>query len=210
MITIYGRANSVNVQAVMWCVGELGLDHERLDYGGPFGKTDTDAYRAIHPMGLVPALQDGDAIVWETPTILRYLMRVHGGHPAEPGAAATIESWADWSRSHLYPHVISVIFWQLIRTPASERDHGAIKRSTATADAALGVLVSRMTGPFIGGDKLNLADFAIGTLLHRYLVLDFDRNTPQAIADYYARLTERPAYREHVMHDPNLLKVEGA
>lgn len=37
MIKIWGRANSINVQKVMWTVGELGLDFERIDAGGAFG-----------------------------------------------------------------------------------------------------------------------------------------------------------------------------
>ena len=34
MLKIWGRVNSINVQKVMWCVGELGLAHERVDAGG--------------------------------------------------------------------------------------------------------------------------------------------------------------------------------
>ena len=41
MITVYGRNTSVNVQTVMWCIAELGLDHERIDYGAAVGKTET-------------------------------------------------------------------------------------------------------------------------------------------------------------------------
>ncbi len=34
MLKIWGRNNSINVQKAMWCVGELGLEHERIDTGG--------------------------------------------------------------------------------------------------------------------------------------------------------------------------------
>ncbi|MFH4824270.1 hypothetical protein ABCG99_08730, partial [Klebsiella pneumoniae] len=33
MLTIWGRKTSSNVQALMWCVGELGLDYLRFDVG---------------------------------------------------------------------------------------------------------------------------------------------------------------------------------
>ena len=39
MLKVWGRASSSNVQKVMWAVTEMGLPHERLDIGGPFGKT---------------------------------------------------------------------------------------------------------------------------------------------------------------------------
>ena len=35
---IWGRTTSSNVQKVMWAIGEMGLAHERIDIGGPFGK----------------------------------------------------------------------------------------------------------------------------------------------------------------------------
>ena len=41
MLTIWGRINSVNVQKVLWCCEELGLDYQRIDAGGPFGIVDT-------------------------------------------------------------------------------------------------------------------------------------------------------------------------
>ncbi len=48
MITIWGRKNSSNVQAAMWAVGELGLEHERLDWGGKFGGNDEPDYRGMY------------------------------------------------------------------------------------------------------------------------------------------------------------------
>ena len=66
MLTIYGRATSSNVQAVMWGAAELGLSPERLDYGHVHGGTDTPEFRAMSPHGLVPVLKDSDLVVWET------------------------------------------------------------------------------------------------------------------------------------------------
>ena len=38
MIKIWGRNTSSNVQKAMWAVGELNLEHQRIDVGGAFGK----------------------------------------------------------------------------------------------------------------------------------------------------------------------------
>jgi glutathione S-transferase len=35
MLHVWGRKTSSNVQALMWCIGELGLDHERYDIARP-------------------------------------------------------------------------------------------------------------------------------------------------------------------------------
>ena len=47
MIRIWGRNTSVNVQKVMWALGELGVPHERIDVGGSFGKNNEPAYLAM-------------------------------------------------------------------------------------------------------------------------------------------------------------------
>jgi glutathione S-transferase len=70
---VWGRKTSSNVMKALWGLGELGLEFERIDVGGSFGKTDTAAYRGMNPTGLVPTLQEGDFTLWESNVILRYL-----------------------------------------------------------------------------------------------------------------------------------------
>jgi glutathione S-transferase len=52
----------LNVQKVMWLIGELGLAHELIDAGGPFGGLDTSAFLAMNPHGRIAVIQDGDSI----------------------------------------------------------------------------------------------------------------------------------------------------
>lgn len=61
MLTIWGRKSSSNVQALMWCIGELGLPYERHDIGHRYGGNDTPRYLAMNPNGLVPVLSDDGA-----------------------------------------------------------------------------------------------------------------------------------------------------
>ena len=84
MLTVYGRATSSNVQLVMWALAELGLAHERLDFGHVYGGTDTPEFRAMNPNGLVTVLRDGATVIWESMAILRYL----GARFGAAGAAA--------------------------------------------------------------------------------------------------------------------------
>jgi glutathione S-transferase len=60
MLKIWGRANSINVQKVLWCCGQLGLQYDRIDAGNKFGVTKTPEYRLLNPNGLVPTIEDGD------------------------------------------------------------------------------------------------------------------------------------------------------
>ncbi|MBS9718860.1 glutathione S-transferase N-terminal domain-containing protein [Pseudohalocynthiibacter aestuariivivens] len=74
MLTVWGRRTSSNVQALMWCIGELGLTSERHDAGHKYGGTDTDDFFDLNPNRTIPVLQDGtNPPLWETGCILRYL-----------------------------------------------------------------------------------------------------------------------------------------
>src|ERR671931_1236564 len=97
MIKIWGRKNSINVQKVMWAVGELRLPHERIDIGGPFGKNKEPAYLAMNPNGLVPTLEEDDGfLLWESNSIIRYLAAKHGAgtlEPKDPKGHARASQW---------------------------------------------------------------------------------------------------------------------
>src|ERR1700744_5038492 len=63
MMQIWGRLNSVNVQKVLWCCAELGLDYERIDAGLQFGRTNEPDYLTMNPNGRIPTLVDGDFVL---------------------------------------------------------------------------------------------------------------------------------------------------
>src|ERR1044071_5715533 len=78
VIKVRGRKTSANVQKVMWAIGEIGLPHERIDIGGPFGKNREPAYLAMNPNGLVPTLEEEDGfLLWESNSVARYLAAKH-------------------------------------------------------------------------------------------------------------------------------------
>ena len=62
-LTLWGRANSVNVQKVLWCMAELDLAFERIDAGMQFGRNTEADYLAMNPNGRIPTLVDGDLVL---------------------------------------------------------------------------------------------------------------------------------------------------
>jgi len=215
MLTIYGRATSSNVQLVMWAVGELGLTHERLDYGHVHGGTDTPEYRAMNPRGRVPVLKDGDLVVWESCAILRYLAAAYGGGgafwPTDPKDRAKVDMWAEWGKNELAQAFSVPIFWPRVRTAAKDRDEAALGRAIANFEVHLDMLETQLEGRgFVTGDDLTTADIVIGHLLFRWFTIDISRQSRSNIERYYASLTARPAYREHVMVSYEILRAEGA
>lgn len=78
MLKIWGRLTSVNVQKVVWCADELGLDYKRVDAGGTHGLVNTPEYRALNPNGLIPVIEDDGFVLWESNAIVRYLAAKYG------------------------------------------------------------------------------------------------------------------------------------
>ena len=215
MLTIFGRATSSNVQLVMWTVGELGLAHERLDYGHVFGGNDTPEYKAMNPRGLVPTLKDEATIVWESMAIVRYLASKYGDGgsfwPSDPEARAVVDMWAEWSKNEVSQAFTVPIFWSRVRTAAKDRDEAALTAAIARFEQHLDLLDAQVSKhDFVTGDDFTIADIVVGHLLYRWFDMDIPRRARPAVEAYYRRLVARPAYQDHVMVDYDILRVEGA
>ena len=102
MLKIWGRANSLNVQKVLWCCDELGVPYERTDVGGEFGGNREPGYLRMNPNAVVPTVEDDGLVLWESNSIVRYLAAKHGTGtlcPRDLGARASVERWMDWQLS---------------------------------------------------------------------------------------------------------------
>jgi glutathione S-transferase len=212
MLTIWGRKTSSNVQALMWCVGELDLPYERRDAGHRYGGTDTKEFLAMNPNGTVPVLRDGDVeLVWETGAILRYLAARYGAAPFWPGdgpARARIDKWAEWAKINVTLGFTAPIFWKVVRTAPAQQDRQAIRQAIENLDKFLDIAEAQLSrGAFLVGEDFTLADIQFGHVLFRYFDIPIPRQERPALRRYYDLLTARPAYREHVMVSYEELRV---
>ncbi|MCX8952712.1 glutathione S-transferase family protein [Ruegeria sp. NA] len=212
MLTIWGRKTSSNVQALMWCVGELDLRFHRHDAGHRFGGLDTDAFRKLNPNGTIPVLQDGDhPPLWETGAILRYLANAYGGNafwPRDPVQRAEIDKWAEWAKINVAMDFTVPVFWQVVRTAPAEQDQNAIEQAVAALDSKLALADTRLSeNTYLCGPDLTLADIQLGHILYRYYDIAISRAVLPNLRRYYDKLTERPAYQEHVMLSYDELRV---
>lgn len=202
MLQVYGRANSMNVQKVMWTVGELALAHRRHDVGRGFGGNDEPWYLALNPMGTVPAIDDGGTVVWESNAVVRYLAARYGAGtlwPPEPAARAGADIWMDWQQTCVLP-VLHPVFWTLIRTPPERRDMAEVEEGGARLARLFTVLDGHLAQrPYVAGAAFTMGDIPIGAAAYRWLNLPLERPALANVAAWYARLCERPAFREHVM-----------
>ena len=164
---MWGRTSSVNVQKVLWCCEELGLPYERVDAGGPFGGTDAPEYLTMNPNGLVPTVSDDGFTLWESNTIVRYLVHKYGTGTLgaeDPMGRALAEKWMDFQLGTLFP-AFRAGFLDLTRTPPEERDPDAIAASLRETARLLAVLDAHLEGEgFVAGRGLAWATWHSGRL----------------------------------------------
>lgn len=202
MLKIWGRANSINVQKVMWLIGELGIAYEHEVAGMAHGKVGEPWYRSMNPNGLVPTIDDDGVVLWESNVVTRYLAAKYATGTLMPvgnAARAEAEMWMDWQQTVIHP-AITPVFWNLIRTPAGGPDQAAIDAGCEKIRQGLATLNARLDGrKFIMGDGLTVADIPLGCATYRWFALPVEHGDFPNVRAWYERLAERPPYREHVM-----------
>jgi glutathione S-transferase len=202
-VTIWGRANSVNVQKVLWCAAEIDLPLTRIDAGMAFGHNDQPHYLKMNPTGRIPTLVDGAFVLWESNAILRYLMLAYAPastiYPANPKIRASIERWLDWTLSTLQP-AERPVFWGLVRTPPAERNVVQLQKDADEVAKLWAILDAHLDGrDVMEGDDFSLADLALGTYARRWFGVEGVRKPDLPnLARWFASISARPGFVTHV------------
>jgi glutathione S-transferase len=207
MIRVLGRQSSGNVQKVLFLLEEVGLKYVREDYGRQFNNTNTDAYRQLNPNMKVPTLVDGDFVIWESHTILRYLATLHqpkltGATPAE---RTYVERWMDWLIASLNAPYVAV--FKAAKKPPAERgaDFG-----TQSADlvAQLKILDGHIAAKsWFALDQLTLADIALGPIVARGLDFPIERPPFAELTRWMKAIQSRPAFAVATGAKPSALNA---
>jgi glutathione S-transferase len=196
MLRIWGRLSSVNVQKVVWCADELGLAYERIEAGGKFGVNDTPAYLAMNPNGLVPVIDDGGFVLYESNAIVRYLARDAGIFPSGARERADVDRWMEWQSTGFTP-AMGPAFMQLVRTAADKRDAAVVEASRAKSEKHAAVLDAHLADRrYIAADRFTVADIVNGCAAHRWLNLPLAREPRPNLERWYAGLASRAASRQ--------------
>lgn len=199
MLRVLGRGTSGNVQKVVWLLEEMGQPYQREDYGRQFGNTADVAYLKLNPSGKVPTLVDGDVVVWESNSILRYLANKTPTplYPADPAARSQVERWMDWLLASLNGPYVAVF--------KESKKAEAERAPSFAADAKelrghLDLLNGAMAGgPWVaGGGAMSLADIALGPIVHRCLDFPIDVAGLDTLQAWRTAIAARPAFKKAV------------
>ncbi|MCQ4315918.1 glutathione S-transferase [Stutzerimonas zhaodongensis] len=202
MLKLWGRNNSTNVKKPLWCLEELKVPYTRIDAGGAFGIVGEPEFVAKNPNKLVPCLEDGELVLWESNAIVRYLAARYGEGSlwnTDPAQRAEADKWMDWATSTLAAP-FRPVFWNMVRTAPEQRDMAAVQTGLAECSKLLTIVDQTLaTQPYLSGDSLGMGDIPLGCFAYAWFEMPIERPDLPHLRDWYDRLRQRPAYQAAVL-----------
>jgi glutathione S-transferase len=210
MNKLYGRVTSFNVQKILWLLDELQLPYEHIELGGRFGGLNSKEFSQINPMKKVPVLIDDNNSIWESHTILRYLIAKYGNdnwYPDCPYQRSLYERWLDWSQVIFQPAFMGT-FWGFYRMPESSRDMVQINKDLTLCLSCLQSIEQQLLSTdYLGRDSISLADIVVGAVLYRLTSQGLPVHLPTKVNLWYQKLCKRAGYQQWIMSDFSELKA---
>ena len=195
MLRILGRKTSGNVQKVLFYLEEAGMPYAREDYGRQFNNTQTPEYLKLNPNAKVPTLVDGELVVWESNTILRYLAAKSGNplYPTDLGPRTHIERWMDWQLATLNPPYLAL--FRDAKLPPEQRS-ADFAAQVKTMGNELSILDKRLgETEWLGGAHLTLADICLAPIVYRCLRFGVDLPALGNLRRWDAAVSAREAFK---------------
>jgi len=190
MYTVIGSPKNRGFR-VIWALEEMGLPYTV--------QTDAPAsqeVRKFNPLGKVPVLLDGDAVITDSSAILHYLADKHGQLTHAPG---TIDRALQDGHLHFVLDELDSLLWtaakhsfalpQAIRVPEVKP---SLKEEWKTS---IDRLAARIKGPFLCGDALTIADIVAVHCIGWGIVAKFPLEN-DTVKDWSKGFRSRPAYQK--------------
>jgi glutathione S-transferase len=195
MLKLLGRKTSGNVQKVLFFLEETGTAYEREDYGRLFNNTQTPEYLKMNPNAKVPTLLDGDLVIWESNTILRYLAAKAKSplYPSDLGARSHVERWMDWQLGNLNP-VYMFMFRESKLEP--EKRSADFAAQVKQMGAELTILDTRLAeSPFLAGKEMTIADMCLAPIVARCLRFGIELPALEHLRKWDAAMGARESFK---------------
>jgi glutathione S-transferase len=201
-LTLYHISPSRS-STVLWMLEEIGEPYDLHVLDMKKGENREPAYLAINPMGKVPALRHGDAIVTEAAAVCCYLA------DAFPAAKLSVPigdrrrgpylKWLFFSPGVLEPAITDRAFKRVQDPPRTALGYGDF-------DTAMDVMARAVSpGPYLLGNEFTAADLMIGSTLHWGTMFKLIPERKE-FSDYCARFLDRPAFKRAAAKDAELSK----
>lgn len=199
MLKLYHSPRTRSVR-IYWLLEELGVPYELETLAFTPQALKAAEYLKVHPLGKLPAIQDGDLIMFESGAILEYLIEKYGHGrlapaPGSPARGAFLQ-WVHFAEATAMPPLSDIAQHKLFK-PEAERVPAVVADAQARVATVLAALEQTLAGKqYLLGGEFSAADIMMGYSL--LLVKWFGLLTPEYpnVTSYMARLEQRPALQK--------------
>ena len=201
-LTLY-HASPSRSSIVLWMLEELGEPYDIHLLSLTQGENRAPAYLAINPMGKVPAIRHGDAIITEAAAICTYLadefpaakLNVPVGSPRR----GLYLKWLFFGPSCMEPAVIDRAAPRKEEARRGMLGYGDFDTTMNTVAAAI------TPGPWLMGEQFTAADVIVGANIRWGMMFKMIPERPEFTA-YAGRIAARPAAQRAEAKDKELAK----
>jgi glutathione S-transferase len=187
-VTLF-HSSSSRSSGVLVLLEELGADYELHVLDQKKGEQRRAEYLAINPMGKVPAIRHGEAIVTEQVAVYLYLADIYADRGLAPALDDPLRGpylrWMAFYGSSFEPALVDRSM-QREPAPPAMSPYGDYETMLATLTGQLG------RGPYILGERFSAADVLWGTALTWTTMFKLVPELPEIMA-YMERVNSRPA-----------------
>ena len=214
MLTVHHLRRSQS-ERIVWLCEELGLDYELKCYDRNKGDMlAPPEYKALHPMGIAPVINDGGLVLGESGAIVEYILAKFGSGgltrgPADPEFAHYLY-WLHFANGTLQPIMGRMMTLHRLEVPAEQPLAIALRARCALVLSQVEARCAQV--PFLAGAELSAADimsvFSL-TTMRSFCPLDL-APYPQIRAYLQQRIGTSDGYRR-AMHkcDPEMTPMLG-
>ena len=194
---IYHAPNSRSVR-IVWLFEELGLPYDLELFKLGDKAMRTPEYRAKHPMGRVPALDDGDVTIFESGAIVEYVLTKHAGGRMKPAPDspefANYLQWFHYAEGMIMPPVNTIVV-ETMFLPPERRNEDNVNRAKKLLGNMLGAIELHLEGREWLAGEFSGADIMCG---HACVVggrLSGAIEDKPNVSAYVERIQARPAWQ---------------
>lgn len=200
---LYGVPQSPFVRKVRIVLEEKGIPCESVWL---LPQPKTPELLALHPMGKIPVLRDGEVVVPDSSVICAYLERTHplpALYPAEPADLAKALFLEEYADTRLAESTLAILFERVVKpsvlgqTPDEARVRQLIEHMPPTLDYLESHLPGERDHVLA---RFSIADVALGTQLACFAAsrVELDARRWPRVAGYYRALCARPSFKTAV------------
>jgi glutathione S-transferase len=195
--TLYHAPNSRSMR-IVWLAKEadMPIEIQKIPFNREYMRSPE--YRAVHPLGKVPALRDGDMTMFESLAIMEYLMaKFDSDLRRSPGDAeyAHYLQWFHFGESTLALPVTLALGHRML-LPEEHRNEAVANWAIKEAGRAFeGLAMPLSEHDYLLPSGFSAADISCGYMLLLAKFAKFFDAAPDPVQAWFGRLTERPGWK---------------